>query len=64
MDSIVVLDFGGQYTHLIARRVRELNVHSQVMVAETTAKELKSVQGLKGVILLSLIHISEPTRPY
>ena len=40
MKKVLVLDFGGQYNLLVARRVRECGVY------------------------LSLIHISEPTRPY
>ncbi len=50
MDSIIVLDFGGQYTHLISRRIRDLNVFSEVLPAETSAEKIKSIQGLKGVI--------------
>ncbi|UCD03185.1 MAG: glutamine-hydrolyzing GMP synthase [Candidatus Aenigmatarchaeota archaeon] len=50
MDTIVVLDFGGQYTHLISRRIRDLNVFSHVMPAETSVEEVKSIKGLKGVI--------------
>jgi GMP synthase (glutamine-hydrolysing) len=51
MDRIVVLDFGGQYCHLISRRIRDLGVYCEVKPAETTAEELKRTEGLKGIIL-------------
>jgi len=51
MDRIIVLDFGGQYCHLISRRIRELGVYCEVMAAETTASELNAIVGLRGVIL-------------
>lgn len=51
MDTIVVLDFGGQYCHLISRRVRDLGVYSTVAPASATALDLKRVPGLKGIIL-------------
>ncbi len=46
--SIVILDFGGQYAHLIANRVRRLGAYSEIRVSETPAKELK---GAAGIIL-------------
>ncbi len=46
--QIIVLDAGGQYCHLIARKVRELGVYAEVTASETCAEELR---GAKGVII-------------
>jgi GMP synthase (glutamine-hydrolysing) len=46
--QITVLDAGGQYCHLIARRVRELGVYAEVRSSETPAPEL---EGRRGIIL-------------
>lgn len=48
MDKIAVLDFGGQYAHLIANRIRRLKVYSEIRPAQTYAKRL---EGYKGIIL-------------
>lgn len=47
-DTIAVLDFGGQYAHLIANRIRRLGVFSVILDNEIPASELKKY---KGVIL-------------
>lgn len=45
----MVLDFGGQYNQLIARRIRELDVFSELLPSSVTAEELKQ-RNLKGVV--------------
>lgn len=49
-DSILVLDFGSQYAELIARRVRELKVYSEVISYRTSAEKIKQMAP-KGIIL-------------
>ena len=48
--AIVILDFGSQYSELIARRVRETEVFSLVMAYSTSAEELAALAP-KGIIL-------------
>lgn len=45
-EKIAVLDFGGQYAHLIANRVRRLGVYSEIRDSDTPAKELRSYKGI------------------
>lgn len=49
-EIIAILDFGSQYGQLIARRVREQNVYSQICRADITAEELLRL-GVRGLIL-------------
>jgi GMP synthase (glutamine-hydrolysing) len=44
--QIAVLDAGGQYCHLIARKVRELGVYAEVRPSDTPAGELRSSKGI------------------
>lgn len=45
-DKIAVLDFGGQYAHLIANRVRRLGVYSEILDNETSADKLAQYKGI------------------
>ncbi len=47
---VAILDFGSQFTQVIARRIRECHVHSKIFKYTTTAAELKAM-GVAGVIL-------------
>jgi len=49
-DSIVILDFGSQYTQLIARRFRELQVYSEILPPSTKPEDLAR-RGAKGIVL-------------
>ena len=49
-SKILILDFGSQYTQVIARRVRECAVFSQIVRYDTPAAELAKA-GAKGIIL-------------
>ena len=48
-EKVVVLDFGGQYNQLIARRVRECNVYAEVLPYTTSLDEIKK-RNPKGII--------------
>ncbi|OUU25883.1 MAG: GMP synthase (glutamine-hydrolyzing) [Planctomycetia bacterium TMED53] len=49
-EFCAILDFGSQYSQLIARRVRENRVYCEILPCTTTAEELQS-RGVHGVIL-------------
>jgi GMP synthase (glutamine-hydrolysing) len=49
-ELVLILDFGGQYTQLIARRVRELGVYSEILPFNTSAEAIRH-RNPKGIIL-------------
>ncbi|MDP4001131.1 MAG: glutamine-hydrolyzing GMP synthase [bacterium] len=51
MDKILILDFGGQYCHLIARRIRDLGVHAEIVPSNFSSKSIIKDKHVKGIIL-------------
>jgi len=52
-DTVLVLDFGGQYCHLIGRRVRENKVYSEIVSYDISPREIEDWQkevNVKGII--------------
>ena len=64
MQRIVILDFGGQYTQLIARRVRECRVYSEVVPWSKSADEIRTRQP-SGIILSGgPASVTDPDAPH
>jgi len=49
-ERILIFDYGGQYTHLISRRCRELGVYAEILPQDVVLKE-SLLDGVKGIIL-------------
>lgn len=49
-DRILILDFGSQYTQLIARRVREIGVYCEILPWDIAEQDVIDF-GAKGIIL-------------
>ena len=61
MNQVVVLNAGGQYCHLIARRIRELGVHTIVSDIGRPAHELAGARGI--IVSGGPASVAEPTSP-
>ncbi|MBQ2577672.1 MAG: GMP synthase (glutamine-hydrolyzing), partial [Lachnospiraceae bacterium] len=49
-EKVIVIDFGGQYNQLVARRVRENNVYCEIYSYRTDLSKIKEMNP-KGIIL-------------
>ncbi len=50
MDQVLILDYGSQYTQLVARRVRELGVYTDIAPGDAPLDEAR-LAGVKGVVM-------------
>lgn len=53
-DTILVFNFGGQYCHLIARRIRDSGVYSEIVQSDLSLEKLRDLEkklNIKGIIL-------------
>ena len=51
INKIIVLDFGSQYSQLIARRIREMGVYSELLPYDISLEKLQSIKNIKGIVL-------------
>ena len=64
-ENILVLDFGSQYTQLIARRIREFDVYSEIMPFNASMEQIKAFKP-KGIVLSggpSSVYDAEAPKP-
>ena len=50
MDRVIIIDFGSQVTKLIARRIRELGIYSEIIPYFEVKKDIFKSNNIKGVI--------------
>lgn len=50
MDQVLILDFGSQYTQLIARRIRELGVYTEILPGDTALRQ-EGLVDVKGIVM-------------
>ena len=62
-QTIVVLDFGSQFTQLIARRLRELSVYSEILPFNTSIAEIRKRRPVGIVLSGGPRSVSEPSAP-
>ncbi len=63
MDNIVILDCGSQFTQLIARRVRELKVHSEILSYDATLEQILARKPTGLIISGGPRSVLEPDAP-
>lgn len=63
-ETVAIIDFGSQYTQLIARRIRELGVFSEIYPPSTTALEFKALNPVAIIFSGGPSSIDDPGAPH
>jgi GMP synthase (glutamine-hydrolysing) len=63
-QTIVVLDFGSQFTQLIARRLRELSVYAEILPFDTPVKKIEERRPVGVILSGGPKSVSEPGAPH
>ncbi len=63
-EKVLVLDFGGQYNQLIARRVRDLNVYCDLKNCDMTIEEIKEYNPIGIIFTGGPNSVYEKTSPH
>src|ERR1700690_616968 len=63
-ETIVILDFGAQYSRLIARRIRECNVHCELLPADTPWERIAALQPSGFMLSGGPYSVYEPSAPH
>ena len=63
MDKILIIDFGSQYTQLIARRVRELNVYCEIFPYDASIEKINSFEARGIIFPVALIQFMKMKHP-
>ena len=62
VQKIIVLDYGSQYNQLIARRIREFGVFSELKSHKITADEVRAIDPI-GIVLSGVLTLFMPKMP-
>src|SRR6187397_206837 len=63
-QTIVVLDFGSQFTQLIARRLRELSIYSEILPFDTSVAEIRRRNPVGVILSGGPKSVSDPGAPH
>lgn len=64
MEKVIILDFGSQYTQLIARKIRELKVYCEIKPFSLSAEEIKRIAPKALILSGGPASVNQANKPY